>query len=311
MELGELKNLNNLMSSIIDSSDWLLELSEKIFEIGFPDTQEKYRFCSEYFHYDDNWEEYLAAIRQIHPSQVDFDEFYPLLDSAHDTVLHAISVSIMIGNLKWFLTDSHDAKCRKFTEILFPLTQACYPLECCLSRLKEQYKKKAGIWDQIPDKNDDDEDDPDQLSILPEPLLEHDSYISILQSITLIRRYCKNQSPKQIEFFLFLTEQLNSFAEGKEFEEFSFSLVLKENKDIQYLEFHGDGICVSVTDAGYTYDPSVGGDSYTNWEYTIWRNGQDEGSLNLDEDKILELIQMNAKFSIESPDRFIETDADD
>lgn len=298
----ELKNLIKLLPSIIDCAEWLIEQAEKTFEIGCPDNQDNYRLCSEIFLYNPAWDEYLEAVHRIRLSESYEDAYDSLLNSAHDTIVHGISLSVQMNDLKWFVTPYNAWEKSDYIQALQPITRACHALRCSLQQFKDLYDSISKQWPQFPE---DDDEDPTQLPLMPEPLTEHDGYVGILQSITLIQNNCKNSSPKQVEFFQFLTQQLESFGESEEFEEFTFSLVLKENEDLQYLEFYGDGNCISVTDAGYSFDSTVGGDSYTNWEYTIWSNGQDEGSLGLDDDKILEMIQLGAQISIEEPDRFL------
>ena len=56
---------------------------------------------------------------------------------------------------------------------------------------------------------------------------------------------------------------------------------------------------LSLCDGGSVYSPEVGGDSFTNWDFTMWRDGTHIGYLGLDVDVVNELISCGAELSFE------------
>ena len=302
MNISQLQKLEDLMSSVINSGGTILKFSEKIFQVGYPKTKEHLRWYSEFRLYHQFMEDCLKELYQFPVLDEESVSISETLHRIHETILHGIAVSVQLVDLSELVTQHVDNPYKTFQKLLISVSIAAEALEICLNQLQSLYDDAAQLWAQLPD---EDEDEMEQEDFPPEPLFDHNGYIRILQAITLIQNRFRPQTIKQTEFFQYITKQLNSFAEGEDFEEFSFSLVLRDNEEMQYIEFRGDGICVSVTDAGHSFDPAVGGDSYTNWEYTIWNNGQDEGSLELDDDKILEMLQMGAQISIEEPEIFL------
>lgn len=312
MDISELKQLNNLISAIIDSAECLLAQADTIFAIGCPDTKEEYCSCSEILFYNPVWDEFLEGLRNVKLSETDAQDNESLLNVTHETIIHGISLSAQINDLKWFFRPYYAFEKSEFIQALNPVAQACNSLRYHLFQLNGQYTVAVKDWPQFDDKDlTPEEDEKVHESLSSEHLLEHDGYIRILQAVMLIQCHTGDITHKQSEFFQFLIQQLNQFALGVQFQEFSFSLDLRVNEELLYLKFSSDCDCVSVSEAGSTYDPFVGSDSYTNWEYTIWGNGQDEGSLELNEDKILEMIQMGATLSIDEPYDFMEETQED
>ncbi len=121
--------------------------------------------------------------------------------------------------------------------------------------------------------------------------------------------YCERESKAVLFAFRdALFESLNSFANGLEGLNFDFSLSHRDESGIEYVDFHFEESILEVTSGGMTIDRSVGSDSYTNWQYSIWNNGTEDSdyitanSFNI----IFEMFNdPNVKFSISTPDELV------
>jgi hypothetical protein len=117
-------------------------------------------------------------------------------------------------------------------------------------------------------------------------------------------------------FFLAVQYYLEAFANGiepdKEFDfSFAWETEIGDNYQMEYLDFHFESEMIQVSSGGSVYDKAIGSDSYTNWDYSIWLNGQDEDNQDYRFSRMLELVRSGAKLSIESPDEFIDNTEDE
>ncbi len=149
------------------------------------------------------------------------------------------------------------------------------------------------------------------LSVNRGPLLwDVDSFGTLYSFIKeAFSYYVSKAKPKNSElvlsFMKYVLQSLESFAEGNGVQEFSFSFVQQEQDKICYLSFSDDGeSVVTVTEGGHVYTPGVGGDSFTNWMWTIWDSGEEDGRLELDMNTVAEMINSGAKLSIELPEDY-------
>ena len=72
------------------------------------------------------------------------------------------------------------------------------------------------------------------------------------------------------------------------------------SNELRYFSFYLSGDELSISDGGHVYSPEVGGDSYTNWMFTIWKDGSRDGNpLYLDKNLVKELIDLGAEINIE------------
>ena len=67
----------------------------------------------------------------------------------------------------------------------------------------------------------------------------------------------------------------------------------------RYFSFSLSGEELQISDEGSVYSPEVGGDSFTNWSFSLRQNGEREGMLSLDVDIIKELIDCGAELVVE------------
>ena len=103
----------------------------------------------------------------------------------------------------------------------------------------------------------------------------------------------------------YILRSLDLFVEGKGLKEFSFSFVHRELNEILWVDVSTDGEDVLVvSEGGHLYSPDVGGDSYTNWHWSIWSDGEESGQLMLDTNSVAEMIRFGADLSIELPEEF-------
>ena len=93
---------------------------------------------------------------------------------------------------------------------------------------------------------------------------------------------------------------VHSFAKGESFEYVSLSLELQNDDERRYLSFSISEEELLVVDGGYVYNPEIGGDSFTNWDYTLRCDGTRDGTLFLDENEIMEFIDCGAILKIDS-----------
>ncbi len=149
------------------------------------------------------------------------------------------------------------------------------------------------------------------LSVNRRPSLwDVDSFTSLYSFIKeVFPYYVSTAKPKNSEMILnfmnYVLQSLESFAEGNGVHEFSFSFVYRWQDELRYITISDDGESViTATDGGYCSTPGVGGDSFTNWTWSIWDGGDEDGHLWLDMDVYAELINIGAKLSIEAPEEY-------
>lgn len=152
-----------------------------------------------------------------------------------------------------------------------------------------------------------DEQEIDEIQPIESPLFD--------KLLATLRRgldvYCERECNAVLFAFRdALFESLNSFANGLEGLDFDFSVSYRDESGIEYIDFHFEKNLLEVTSGGITIDRSVGSDSYTNWQYSIWNDGT-EDSCYITVDRfniILEMfIDPNIKLSISTPDEFYYT----
>ena len=104
-----------------------------------------------------------------------------------------------------------------------------------------------------------------------------------------------------------LFENLASFSNGETGEEFDFSIKLQDDYGIQYIDFHFEDNLIEVVSGGMEINTAFGSDSYTNWRYLIWNDGNEDVE-NLEPDSFNDIMYMlnshGVQFSISTPDEF-------
>lgn len=124
-----------------------------------------------------------------------------------------------------------------------------------------------------------------------------------------------HQHPSQVleGFRHSLEDYFSSFLNKEPAEEYRFSISVRDDSSIEYVEFNFEECVLEVTCGGSLYSPGVGSDSYTNWFYSIWDDGSEENdSISVESfDIIYEILNSkNARISIESPDDFYYPEMD-
>jgi hypothetical protein len=166
--------------------------------------------------------------------------------------------------------------------------------------------------DEEYDEGEDDDELPDNDEI---SLWDVESFCSLYNFVKDIFPYyvsaAKPENPERVmEYMRYVLSALDDFAEGKGVKEFSFSFVQRESDEMLYITISDDGeSVVSATEGGSVYTSGVGSDSFTNWMWTLWGSGHEDGQLWLDTERVTEMINLGAKLSIETPEEFsIEAD---
>lgn len=163
------------------------------------------------------------------------------------------------------------------------------------------------------DSNEDDEIEPDSNEL---SLEDNESLAYLYNFIQDIFPYFISQkdpeNPELIaDYQKYILHSLELFFEGNGLEEFSFSFVRRELNEILWIEISTDGEDVlNVSEGGYLYTPGIGGDSYTNWRWSIWNSGEESGEFMLDTNSVAELIRAGAELSVELPEEYVYSEDD-
>ena len=128
------------------------------------------------------------------------------------------------------------------------------------------------------DDDDYDEEDDCQLRSEPEeiPHFETMKY-SLMKGLEEFS--AKHPSPLLDEFKKEIESYLDDFVGGKTDKEFDISVSRRDSNGSEYIDFNFDKNSIEITYGGSVYDPAVGGDSYTNWDYAVWNDGSAAGDL--------------------------------
>lgn len=117
----------------------------------------------------------------------------------------------------------------------------------------------------------------------------------------------RNPSPVLVRFCQSLEQHFNSFLNGEPVEEYSFSISVRNEFCLEYVDFNFEESVIEVSCGGSVYSPDVGSDSYTNWFYAIWDDGSEENEEVYAEffNIIYEILKSeNSTITISEPDQF-------
>lgn len=251
----------------------------------------------------------LCTIREIDMLDDDkiYDSIEELRELTYDIAAHMFSTRVLIDDIiKMHMShNDNDILILQYLSIIKSVALDIYDLS---KRLDKLYKEKSQIWTEllISDEDTDeyiDIDDEDE-SVLPREVESFQSIRSIIDEAFTKYTY-KNKSEHISDFIIAINDYLVSFENGVEPEnEFDFGFALDAGNEIQYIDFNFESEMIQITSGGSNYDNYVGSDSYTNWIYSIWLNGWDEGENDYCFTEVLELIRLGAKLSIENPEEF-------
>ena len=160
-----------------------------------------------------------------------------------------------------------------------------------------------GIWNDYNNEVDISDDDEINQPIDSRLL---DSLIANLKEG--LDSFCKQKRKGVLwAFNTALFENLASFSNGETGEEFDFSIKLQDDYGIQYIDFHFEDNLIEVVSGGMEINTAFGSDSYTNWRYLIWNDGNEDVE-NLEPDSFNDIMYMlnshGVQFSISTPDEF-------
>lgn len=308
------RELGVIVYGILNSSNELLSTLEEIFELYKPKSREEAgKFYSLRFDLPDSTG-LLCDLRKI--DMPDDDEFYdsvsPLRDVALDVATRMVSANVIINDVINMYIEPHedDMYIHLYLTVLRPISNSIRYMNEKLGKLHKEISRQ---WPSLLILDDD--IDEEEENILPKEL----------ESFNLMRSYLvkafteytnEHKSERITDFFVAIQDYLEAFANGIEpNKEFDFGLGLETGNDdhheSQYIDFHFESEMLEVSSGGSVYDKSVGGDSYTNWDYSIWLNSWEEDNQHYRFSTILELVRSGAKLSIESPDEFMDYTEDE
>lgn len=251
----------------------------------------------------------LCNIREI--DLPDDDKFYDSIEAlrelTYDIATHMLSTRILIDDvIKMHMShNDNDILILQYLSIIKSVSLDIYDLS---ERLDKLYKEKSQIWPELLiSEEDTDEDlarDDEEETVLPGEI-ENFQSMRIIIDEAFTKYTNENKSEHIFDFIIAINKYLESFENGIEPEKiFDFGFALEAGNEIQYIDFNFESEMIQITSGGSIYDKYVGSDSYTNWIYSIWLNGCDEGENDYCFTEVLELIRLGAKLSIENPEEF-------
>jgi hypothetical protein len=284
------RELGAIVYEILSDCKELLSVLEELSNLYKPKSEEEaYRFYS-FRYYLPNSVGLLCDIRKLNIP--DDDEFYdivaPLRDMALDVATRMVSADVIAKDIITMYVEPHDDDMyiHLYLTMLKPVSNRIYYMR---ERLNELHYKTGQLWPDLLVL--DDNTDKDEESILPGEVKSFQSLKSTL--VEAFKEYIKENNSERIsDFFVEIQDYLEAFSNGiepdKEFD-FGFNLITgyHENK---YIDFHFESKMIQVSSGGSVYDTDVGGDSYTNWMYSIWLNGCEDNNYNCDFSTMLELV---------------------
>jgi hypothetical protein len=308
------RELGAIVFEILSNSEELLSVSQELLELYKPKSREEAsKFYSLRFDLPDS-AGLLCDLRKI--DMPDNDEFYDsvasLRDMALDVANRMVSVNVIVTDIITMYVEPHDDDMyiHLYLTMLKPVSNS---IRYMCEKLDKLHKDISQLWPDLLVM--DDETDEEDEFVLPKEVESFQLLRSIL--VKAFTEYTKQHDSKSItNFFVAIQDYLEAFANGFEQDsEFDFSFVWEtgndEHHEMEYMSFHFELEMLQVSSGGSIYDKSVGSDSYTNWNYSIWLNGWDEENNNYRFSTMLELVRNGAKLSIESPDEYTDDMKDD
>lgn len=303
------RELGTIVHGILSSSNELLSIIEELFELYKPKSREEAdKFYSLRFNLPDSVG-LLCDLREI--DMPDDDEFYnlvaPLRDMALDVAVRMVSANVIVNDVISMYVEPHDNDMyiHLYLIVLKPVSNSirymCEKLDKLHNEISQQWPDLLGIGEDT---------DKEEESVLPGEVYSFQLMRGIL--VKTLKEYTKDHKSERISnFILAIQDYLENFAKGIEMDkEFCFGFVWRteigDNREMEYMDFHFESEMIQVSSGGSVYDKAIGGDSYTNWDYSIWLNGWDEDNQNYRFSTMIELVRSGAKLFIESPDEFID-----
>ena len=115
------------------------------------------------------------------------------------------------------------------------------------------------------------------------------------------------KEPTVDNFCELLFDNLELFLNREDITQFDFSISCRDSSQIEYVDFHIEENMIEIYSGGMAINCDIGSDSYTNWKYTIWNDGDEEAE-NISEESFEEieniLFSAKAQLSISTPDEY-------
>lgn len=233
------------------------------------------------------------------------DSNTPLSDMALAVVMRMVGADVVINDIITMYVKPHDGEgC--ILLYLNMMESMSHSISYMCNQLEKLYEETSQLWPKPSGLNYD--ADEEEESVLPGEVESFQLMRSIL--VKALDEYTDEYESERISgFFVAIQDYLEAFANGFEPDkEFDFGFVWETGNDDhhekEYIDFHFELEMLQVSSGGHIYDKSVGGDSYTNWNYNIWLNGCDEGNNSYRFTTVLELIRAGGKLWVESPDEY-------
>lgn len=307
-----------IVDEILAFKEVLQPVFEELYSFNQPKTQST---ATDFYMLKFNTPDFAGLLNDLKQiAMPDATEFYntfaQLRDIALDVIYRVICVNVIKNDIIdiYFYNNDKDMHIYLYLAMLKSMSNSIeYSYEKLNTLRIELDKQLAGLLIQDDDGGDweDDEDEEEEDSILPKDV---DSFQRMKRFLDkALSEYAKEHDTERISNFVSdVQAYLEAFANGVEPEkEFDFSFGWETGNDdhheIEYMNYHFESEMIQVSSGGSIYDKTVGSDSYTNWDYSIWLNGWDDN----DDDNcrfstVLELVRSRAKLSIENPDEYTD-----
>jgi len=227
-----------------------------------------------------------------------------------------VCIEVLFSDLIGLTCEHHEGKVTEYT-YLSALSPMQWSLSYCIGQLKKLTENAEPLWRSggvtfESGKNSEYEDD---LPFESEGSLENNDSFSELRYFVqnIFPFYVSETEPEDpgriLEYQEYVLRSLQDFSDGGTLKEFSFSFIRREAEETLVVDISSDGdYALQVSEYGSLYTPDVGSDTFTNWSWEIWTNGEEDGFFGLDIDNVAEMIRSGAMLDINGPDEYVQED---
>ena len=301
------RELGPIVDEILNNSKELLSIFQKLSDLYKPKSQEE---ANEFYRLRFGLPNSVRMLCELQKLNVpDNDELYeavaPLRDMAIEVATRMVSAEVIFNDIITMYIEPHDDDMyiHLYFTMLKLLSNSIWHMRGELDKL---HTETSQLWPDLVALDDDTQEE--EETILPG---EIESFHLMRSSLVeALEEYAKEHDSERISgFILAVQDYLEDFANGIEPDkEFEFGLVWKTGNDehhgIEYMDYHFESGMLPVISGGSIYDKSVGSERYTNWDYSIGLDGEEEDNYDYCFSTVLELVRNDAKLSIENPDEY-------
>lgn len=231
----------------------------------------------------------------------------------HDILDRAITVKVLVSDMIQLYEEStleNNYIC------LSSLVSGLSLMQTSINYAIEQIDKLVEKMSSDLDKQEEEDDEEEAADIsLFENSPEYTYVYKVLEEAFsyFVSRVDKEHKKKAEAYLRFILEALESFGNGNGIKDFSFSIYHRYDEESRYIDFYAEKetSLLQISEGGTVYTPGAGHDSYTNWDWSIWGNGTEQGYVRLNEDSIYKLANLGSKLSISLPEDFFAEDGGD